>query len=65
MKQLYQTIFDNKPWSTPELLDKTLQELKSQSLSINLLKTLNDIDTFEDLKTSSIYNTYLYDKFYN
>lgn len=65
MKQLYESIFDNKPWSTPELLDETMKELKSQTLSVSLLETLNDIDTFDDLKTSTIYNTYLHDKIHN
>jgi hypothetical protein len=56
MKQVHSQIFDNKPWSKPHLLDVTLQELKSQNISYSLIETLNDIDTFEDLKTSSIYN---------
>jgi len=56
MKQVHSQIFDNKPWSKPHLLDVTLQELNSQNISYSLIETLNDIDTFEDLKTSSIYN---------
>lgn len=62
MKQLHNCIFDNKAWSTSHLLNDTLEELKSQTISIELLRTLNDIDTFEDLKASSIYNTTLHDK---
>lgn len=65
MKQLYNCVFDNKAWSTSNLLHDTIQELKTQTISFELLETLNDIDTFEDLKTSSIYKTYLHDKINN
>ncbi|MGB0881915.1 MAG: TIGR04282 family arsenosugar biosynthesis glycosyltransferase [Vicingaceae bacterium] len=49
-------IFENKPWSKSCLLETTLKELKEKEVDTVLLKTLNDIDTFEDLKTSKIYN---------
>mgnify|MGYP000569059313 CR=1 FL=1 len=62
MKRLHTCVFDNKSWSTSNLLQETIQELKSQTISFELLETLNDIDTFEDLKTSTIYKTYLHDK---
>lgn len=61
MKQLHEFIFDNKPWSTAVLLKDTLKELKSNNISVDLMETLNDIDTFKDLKASSIYKTYLHD----
>lgn len=61
MKQMHSQIFESKPWSKSHLLDVTLQELKSQNISFGLTETLNDIDTFEDLKTSSIYNIDLHD----
>jgi len=50
-------IFQNKPWSQPELLDTTLQELQSLNKSISTLETLNDIDTYEDLITSEFYKS--------
>jgi len=50
------TLFINKPWSQPNLLDITLLELDNDKTTFTLLKTLNDIDTFDDLKSSSIYN---------
>ena len=65
MKQLYNCVFDNKAWSTASLLHDTIQELKSENNSFELLEMLNDIDTFEDLKTSTIYKTYLHDKINN
>ena len=49
-------VFNNKPWSQPNLLETTLNDLKNQNIKFTLLETLNDIDTFEDLKVSSLYN---------
>ncbi len=46
-------IFKDKPWSQPHLLKDTLNGI---NLSYYLLQSYNDIDTFEDLKESSIYN---------
>ncbi len=54
MSILHSFIFENKAWSTPGLLKSTLQELKDEERSVELLKTLNDVDTIEDLKTSTI-----------
>ena len=61
MNQLHAFVFNDKPWSTSVLLEDTLKELHSNNISIALMETLNDIDTFEDLKASSIYKTYLHD----
>ena len=57
MTKVYNTIFDNKPWSQSNLLESTLKELQQQKLSYTLLETLNDIDTFEDLEQSNLYKT--------
>ncbi|MDG1477264.1 MAG: TIGR04282 family arsenosugar biosynthesis glycosyltransferase [Vicingaceae bacterium] len=56
MKKPHKFIFENKPWSEPNLFNVTLKELGKQEVSFSLLQTLNDIDTFEDLKSSKIYN---------
>ncbi len=61
-KQLY--IFENKPWSTTELLALTLNEIELKKHSSTLLGTLNDIDTIEDLKASTLkdqFETYYLD----
>ncbi|MCT4665883.1 MAG: TIGR04282 family arsenosugar biosynthesis glycosyltransferase [Flavobacteriales bacterium] len=50
MKNMYKYPFENKAWSTPSLLDQTRKELAHKKISYGLLSTLNDIDTFEDLK---------------
>ncbi|MFN4147398.1 MAG: TIGR04282 family arsenosugar biosynthesis glycosyltransferase [Runella sp.] len=46
MKKLYQTLFENKPWSQSNLLDKTLHDLKG--IPHTFLETLSDIDTWQD-----------------
>ena len=56
MKKSRKFIFENKPWSETGLLEITLDELGKQDVSFYLLQTLNDIDTFEDLKSSKLYN---------
>lgn len=53
-------IFENKPWSTTQLLDVTLQELQNNHQTVSLLPTLNDIDTFEDLIASDFYKKNIY-----
>lgn len=52
--KLKKDIFENKPWSTSQLLEETLKELESNNTTYSLLQQLNDIDTLEDLNTSSI-----------
>jgi hypothetical protein len=62
LSKLQACIFRNKPWSEANLLEVTLEELGQKNISLTLLETLNDIDTFEDLKTypqlKKFYNTY-------
>ena len=48
MNQLQTALFENKPWSQPNLLKETKAELKAQKISYELLETLSDIDTWED-----------------
>jgi hypothetical protein len=55
LSKMNTSIFDNKPWSQSTLLDVTLQELSDQKISVSLLKSLNDIDTYEDLVASDFY----------
>ncbi|WP_296383313.1 TIGR04282 family arsenosugar biosynthesis glycosyltransferase [Winogradskyella sp.] len=53
------SIFTNKPWSQPNLLNKTLQELQKLQVSVSTLEPLNDIDTYEDLIASEFYKSNL------
>lgn len=59
MSKMNTSIFENKPWSKSELLTVTLAELKTQKQTIELIETLNDIDTFEDLIASGFYKNNL------
>lgn len=49
MRKFLPTLFDNKEWSGDNLLMDTLLDLKKMNAKYYLLKTLNDIDTVEDL----------------
>lgn len=48
MKNLYHQVFKNKEWGTSTVLKDTLNDL--QNCTVHLLKELNDIDTFEDMR---------------
>lgn len=54
MNRMIPCIFENKPWSQEELLTVTLHDLKKEGHSVTILQPLNDIDTLEDLRKSSI-----------
>lgn len=54
MRQSTPCIFQNKPWSTDQLLNITLAELAEKGYSTKQLITLNDVDDIDDLKASSI-----------
>ncbi|WP_425076814.1 TIGR04282 family arsenosugar biosynthesis glycosyltransferase [Psychroserpens sp. S379A] len=55
MSKMNPQIFENKPWSQSNLLEKTLHELDQLNLSVSILDMLNDIDTYEDLIASDFY----------
>ena len=50
MKNLQPSLFQNKNWSTDQVLSSTLNDIQNLNLSVTHLKTLSDIDTEEDLK---------------
>ena len=54
MNVLLPFIFENKVWSSDNLLEITIEEIGLKGYTSNKLIELNDIDTLEDLKTSSI-----------
>ncbi|NRA11039.1 MAG: glycosyltransferase, partial [Crocinitomicaceae bacterium] len=54
MNQMIPEIFIGKAWSTDSLLNETQRELKELGYSGELLVELNDVDTIEDLRDSSI-----------
>ncbi|TNJ43834.1 TIGR04282 family arsenosugar biosynthesis glycosyltransferase [Tamlana fucoidanivorans] len=57
LSEMHECIFKNKPWSQSNLLRETLDELHVKQAKIATLVTLNDIDTFDDLKASSFYQS--------
>lgn len=48
MKKLHSQVFEKKDWGTSSVLNDTLNDLQRDD--VFLLKELNDIDTFEDMK---------------
>lgn len=52
LRQMIPSVFENKPWSQPELLDVTTQELEQQGYSYQRLVPLSDIDYLKDLPLS-------------
>jgi len=42
-------LFRDVPWSTPRVLEVTLERAARRDLSVRLLRTLGDVDTVEDL----------------
>ena len=42
-------LFDDIPWSTPQVLSETLRKAETLGLNVRLLPEWNDLDTFEDL----------------
>jgi rSAM/selenodomain-associated transferase 1 len=59
MKSLQENIFKNKDWGTETVRTETLKDL--ENCTVSLLKVLNDIDTYEDMKhyeqLKPLYNT--------
>lgn len=49
LRQMIPSVFENKPWSQPELLEATTQELDQQGYSYQKLVPLSDIDYLKDL----------------
>lgn len=60
MTRLIPEIFIDKAWSTETLLNITKLELVELGYSCALLEELNDVDTIEDLKNSSIADQFDY-----
>lgn len=46
---LHQTLFDNIDWSTPRVLQQSINRAKNASLTLALLPYWYDVDTVEDL----------------
>lgn len=52
MSSFYPVLFNNIAWSTSSVLNKTVSIAEENKLSLELLTTLNDIDTEKDMNES-------------
>lgn len=48
LKSFHPSLFDEINWSTSSVLNSTIEKAQKATLSIHLLRTLNDVDTIED-----------------
>ncbi len=51
MKKIYGELFKNVAWSTDSVFKSTMEIAQQNNLSVAVLKTLQDIDTEDDLKS--------------
>ncbi|MEI6846846.1 MAG: TIGR04282 family arsenosugar biosynthesis glycosyltransferase [Chlorobiaceae bacterium] len=56
MNKVIPELFLGREWSTPQVFRETIEILKRLDISHELLAELSDIDTFEDLKNSRLWN---------
>lgn len=47
-------VFKDVEWSTPEVYAQTVDTFRQSNISYQVLETLNDIDTIDDLRESSL-----------
>ncbi|MGB5274264.1 MAG: TIGR04282 family arsenosugar biosynthesis glycosyltransferase [Flavobacteriaceae bacterium] len=57
LKKWAPRLFKNKEWGTANVLEATLNDLKSEK--VYLLSAKNDIDTFEDIKGQKIFSPFI------
>jgi rSAM/selenodomain-associated transferase 1 len=50
MRSFIPSLFQDKSWSTPDLINETISTLKKQQISFSLLKEKSDIDYEKDLE---------------
>ena len=47
-------MFEGIDWSTPQVFEQSLKKIEEQQLTLATLEELNDIDTLEDLRRSTL-----------
>lgn len=52
MNQLYEEVFDNMPWSQPDLLNQTKRALEIAGRNYGLMEPLTDVDEWEDYQAA-------------
>ncbi len=55
LNMLLPELFLNRQWSTPEVCRETIEVLQRFAIPYELLTALSDIDTFDDLKKSTLW----------
>ncbi|MBZ4219817.1 MAG: TIGR04282 family arsenosugar biosynthesis glycosyltransferase [Chlorobium sp.] len=55
VNMLLPELFLNRQWSTPEVCRETIEVLQRFAIPYELLPALSDIDTFDDLKKSTLW----------
>jgi uncharacterized protein len=50
LRMLHRELFEDIPWSTENVLNRTVGKARAAGLKIELLRELSDVDTFEDWK---------------
>jgi uncharacterized protein len=48
LRMLHRELFDDIPWSTENVLNRTVGKARAAGLEIELLRELSDVDTFQD-----------------
>jgi len=56
MNALHPEVFESMEWSVSSVMSETKVRMRQTGLAWDEVKTLNDIDTLADLKTSSLWN---------
>jgi glycosyltransferase A (GT-A) superfamily protein (DUF2064 family) len=56
MNALHPEVFESMEWSVSSVMSETKIRMRQKGLVWGEVKTLNDIDTLADLKTSSLWN---------
>lgn len=56
MRAPHKAVFELSAWSHPDVLSQTTERCAVEKLSVMHVATLNDIDTFDDLKASPLYD---------
>lgn len=54
MGKLIKNVFENVPWSSDKTLERSLRQAERYGFTSGFTKTLNDIDTIEDLKNAGL-----------
>lgn len=55
MSRLYTVLFNEMPWGTDQVFEKTIRTCKANGISVARLETVRDIDRIEDLRACAVH----------